>query len=103
MKLIEKLSDMIEDELDGAEEYIKCALKHKSDRRGLADVFYTLSTEEMRHMNALHGEVVKIIEKYRSEKGEPPVEMKAVYDYLHEKQIERAGEIKALQTMYKES
>ena len=102
MKIIENLSDMIAEELDGAEHYIDCALKHKEERRGLADVFYTISTEEMRHVNLLHTEVVKIIEQYRKEKGEPPTSMLAVYDYLHKKQIEKAGEVKAKQMLYKE-
>lgn len=102
MKIIENLSDMIAEELDGAENYIKCALKHKTDNRSLADVFYAISLEEMRHMNMLHGEVAKIIEQYRKTNGEPPASMLAVYNYLHEKQIDKAAEIKAMQAMYKE-
>lgn len=102
MKIIEKLSDMIAEELDGAESYIKCALNHKAYNRSLADVFYTISLEEMKHMNMLHNEVVKIIDQYRKTNGEPPAAMLAVYDYLHNKQIDQAAEIKAMQTMYKE-
>ena len=102
MKIIEKLSDMISEEIEDAEKYIECALNHKDTERSLADVFYTLSTEEMRHMNMLHSEVVKIIDKYRREKGEPPAEMLAVYDYLHKKHIEKSTEVKTMQAMYKE-
>ena len=102
MKIIEKLSDMISEELDDAEKYVMCALKHKDTERGLADTFYTLSNEEMRHVNMLHTEVVKIIEQYKREHGEPPEKMMAVYDYLHEKQIEKAADVKAMQAMYKE-
>ena len=101
MKIIKKLSDQISEELDDSKGYAKCALKHKDENRGLADVYYTLSTEELRHANMLHDEVVKIIEQYRRENGDPPAEMQAVYDYLHEKQIEKAGEVKAMQALYK--
>ena len=102
MKIIKKLSDMISEELKDAEKYVKCALNHKDTEKSLADTFYTLSNEEMRHVNMLHTEVVKIIEQYRREHGNPPESMQAVYDYLHEKQIEHAAEIKAMQAMYKE-
>ena len=56
----------------------------------------------MRHMTLLHGEVAGVIQKYRQEHGEPPAEMKAIYDYLHEKQIKKAAEVKRLQEMYRE-
>ena len=101
MKLIKKLSEMIEDELEGAEEYAKCAIKYKEENPLLAKTFYDISMDEMRHVTLFHGEVVRAIEQYRKEHGEPPAAMQAVYDYLHGKQIEEANEVKNYQMQYK--
>lgn len=101
MKLIEKLSEMIEEEIEDAEKYAKCALKYKDIDSVLAKTFFDLSTDEMRHMNLLHEEVARIIAQYRKEHGEPPTAMQSVYDYLHEKQIEKAKDVRDYQAMYR--
>lgn len=102
MKLIKKMSEMILDEIHNAECYVKKAIEYKEEKPELARMFYNLSADDMSHMNMIHEAVVDIIREYREEHGEPPEAMKAVYDYLHEKQIEEASEVKSLQAMYKE-
>lgn len=102
MKIIKKLSKMIECEIEDSKKYIKCALKYKEERPELSKLFYDLSVDEMEHMNKLHDAVTEIIKEYKEITGEPPATMQAVYDFMHEKQIEEAAEVKTMQVMYKE-
>lgn len=103
MELIEKLLCMIDEELEDAEKYVKCSIKYKDIDGVLAKNFYDLSMEEMQHMNILHEAVVRQITLYKKEHSEPPVAMQAVYDFLHERHIEKAMEVKACQEMYRGS
>lgn len=103
MKAIKELSEMIEDELEGAEHYAKSAILYKTEFPGLADVLYEISNQEMRHVTLLHEEVVKLIKWYRENHGEPPALMQAVYDWQHERQLEESKEVKILQSQYRET
>ncbi len=101
MELIQKLTEMVGDELEDAEKYARCAVRHKDDDPTLAKTFFDLSTDEMRHMTLLHNETVRIIDAYRKEHGEPPASMLAVYDYLHERHMEKAQRVKGFQSLYR--
>ena len=102
MVAIEEASNNISDELGDAGKYAKLALEFKDQYRSLADTYFTLSNEEMRHQQLLHNEVVKLIDEYRRTKGEPPAAMLAVYDYLHKQAIDKAEKVRRYQAMYKD-
>ena len=101
MKLIKELTERIEEEIDGAEEYVKEAIKLKNEHPSLAKTLYDISNQEMSHIDMLHTEVVKLIEEHRRTHGEPPAPMMAVYEYLHERHIDKVNTIKLLQAEYR--
>lgn len=101
MKIIKCLSEKIEEELHDADAYIELAMRWKAENPETADLFYELSTEEMGHVDKLHNDVARVIDEYRREHGEPPKEMMVLYDFLHEKHIGTAMQIKVKQGMYK--
>lgn len=101
MKIIQKITDLIHEEISDAKHYAKLAIEVKEEFPSLAQVFYTLSTQEEGHQAALHSEVVKIIEHYRRTNGQPPAEMLAVYNYLHQQAIDQQAEVRRYQDIYK--
>lgn len=96
MKIIMKLVELIDDELSGAKEYIKLAMRERTEHPGLADCFADLADAEMGHVKALHSETEKLIEAIRQRDGEPPADMLAVYRYEHNKQVKCATKIKQM-------
>lgn len=100
MEIIKSIVTKIDDELEDAEKYIKCAYKVKAEHPQLAEVYYNLSLEEMKHMTLLHDQVVRIINEYKKT-NEVPVGMQTLYDYVHEREIKWAAKIKAKQDAYK--
>lgn len=103
MKIIEDMSNMIEDEIDGMKCYARFAIQIRDDYPEIAERMYKRSLEEKSHADGLHKDVVKIIEKYREEHGDPPADMMAVYNYLHKQHIDRYSEAVAYQNQYKEA
>lgn len=102
MLLIQKISDRIEEEIKDASDYAQMALAEKEAHRWLADSLYGISEDEMKHMGILHDDVVRLINEYRENVGEPPADMLSRYDYLHKRHIKAAKEAKLYQMMYRE-
>ena len=100
MKIIRCLAEKIEDELRDAESYIELAMTWKDEEPETAAVFDELSREEMGHVDKLHADVARLISEYRQEHGDPPKEMMALYNWLHEKHIADAMRIKVKHGMF---
>lgn len=100
MKVIKCMCETIEDTLDMAEDYIKKAIMYKNEYPLAAKAYYNQSIVLMDSLKGLHDGVVGLIEGYRKEKGEPPTPMMAIYDYMHERHINKAAAVRNLQDMY---
>ena len=99
MKIIEKMEDLIDEEIHDVKKYAKLAAEVKAEHPAFAQLFYTISMQEEAHQKALHDEVVKLIEKHRQMHGAPPAAMQAVWDWEHERMVEETAEIKLLLDM----
>ena len=87
---------MMEEEVVDARKYAKCSRKFKETDPELSRTFAQLANEELSHMERLHTQAERIIKQYRESHGDPPAAMMAIYDYLHDKQIEKVAEVKML-------
>lgn len=103
MKLIKMLEEHIGEEIHDTKEYAKMAVEYKDEYPDLAELFYKLSAEEKRHADMLHDMAVNEIEKYRKMRGEPPAEMQAVYNYIHNQHMKKAEKAERYRAMYKEA
>lgn len=100
MKIIKCLSELIEDELDAADHYIQKAVKYKEEFPEVSKTFYNVSITHMDIIKTLHDQVTAIIANYRKDNGEPPAAMMTLYEYLHERHINKATSIRNLQDLY---
>ncbi|MEG2541103.1 MAG: hypothetical protein RSB59_04985 [Clostridia bacterium] len=104
-KIINKLVELISEEIEGAEEYAKLANFYKMDRLELARDFATKAEEELKHALCWHEWVVKEIELKKVElknKGEEvPLKMLVRYEIEHENFIEEYNEVKRELAIYK--
>lgn len=103
MKLIRDLEEYIEEEIHDIKKYAKKAAELKDEYPTLAQLLYNISQQEDGHQAAIHNEVVNIIEEHRRTHGDPPPAMQAVYDYLHQKSVDKLAEARMYQDIYKKS
>lgn len=103
MEIIKRLSKDIEKEIDRAECYAKSALEVKALYPAVAEHYYKAANNAVAEItNNLHTAVVELIDGYRKEKGEPPADMKRMYEILHGMHMEHLAAVKGILTLYKE-
>lgn len=103
MKQIKKIVEYIEEELEGAEDYAKEAVREKDVDKPLADMYYGLAMTEMEHVNALHKQAVRLIDEQKKAGVQVPASMQAVWDWEHGKQVDHSARIKSMLDQYREA
>lgn len=101
MVIIQNISHDIKEKIHDADKDIRKAIDLKYEYPSLANDYYEFSVERMQEAMDLHSEVVKIIDEYRKENGEPPATMSALWDFSHKIIMEEANDVKILQEHYK--
>lgn len=94
-KMFKELAEFVMEELSDAQKYAKKALCLKGENQKLADMFYTLSVEEMSHMSREHVAMKEIA-------ATAPEEYGLAFELVTDHATEWAKEIKVMQDMYRE-
>lgn len=81
--------------------YIKSASKYKTEYPQIANMYYEMSMTEMTHVDKLHNAVVSLINDMKMKGVEVDPKMLAIYEYMHEKAVDKATKIKMMQESYK--
>lgn len=93
MKIIKEIVERIHEELEDSESYAKSALQYKTIDKALSDTYVQLSMQELEHVDKLHMQVARII---KSCTKEVPEGMQAVWNWEHQRMIEKVAKIKIL-------
>lgn len=96
MKEIKMIAEQIRDELDVVEEYAREAARLKDTRSSDASSYADMARQELGHAETLHKMAVRLIDKEMEVGTTVPTAMQAVWDWEHERMIDRMGKVKAL-------
>lgn len=94
MREIEKIVDQIHDEIEGAENYYRCAIDYKETNSTIANTYIDLAQVELTHVDKLHSIVVSLINKAKETRKVIPTGMLEIWDWQHKKIVEEVEELK---------
>lgn len=102
MDKIKDLFELVDDELQDAMKYAKLAMEHKDTDNAMAELFYSLSLEEIKHKQNLYNCAVKAMTTYVEKYPEKEEITKEVFEALNERTIDWENSIRVYQGMYRE-
>jgi ferritin len=99
MHYIKKIVEQLDEEIEGAKEYVEKSLHLKATGNTvLASKYKDMAEDELRHAMIIHDEAVAEIEKL-SKVYTPPAEMMKKWEYEHKEYVERVAWIKQMLAM----
>lgn len=88
--------DQMDEELNDAQKYTKCASATKADMPDVADMYMRMANQEMEHANHLHNAIDKLVRDERV-----PHDLRAVWDWQNQKYMRWAEKIRMKMEMAK--
>jgi hypothetical protein len=99
MRLIDKMIDRIDDELEGAKKYGEMYIEEKAKGNiAKANTYKEMAHDELKHATYLHEMAVKAIEEVR-QYYTPPVAMLEAWEKSHAEFVERTAWVKQMLSM----
>lgn len=95
MRYIGELTDWIEEEIEGAENYAEKYLEFKVNGNPFAGKFKQMAGDELQHAMVIHELATGEIEKMKAVYA-PPVEMQEKWDKCHQKMVKKTEWIKEM-------
>ena len=102
MKKIKCLVENICEEIEDAEKYAKEAMRMKTEDLELSKVYAELARQELGHADTLHNQAVRIIKAHKANGSETPNSMQVIWDWEHEKIVNKTARIKLMLEMIKQ-
>jgi len=85
----ETMLDQLEEELEGAEEYTKCAMATKAEVPDVGDMYMRMANQEMEHANNIHNAIDKLVRDDRV-----PHDLRTVWEWQNKKFMRWAEKIR---------
>lgn len=102
MDTIKKLLDLINDELEDAMTYAEKAVKCKATHPDMAEMFFSLSMDELKHKNMLQNHLQKAVKECAEDCPEKAEAVNMLYDFELDRNISWENSIRQYQAMYRE-
>ena len=101
MERLKLLFSLIDDELADSMKYGEKAMHYKETDPAMAELFYSLSLEELKHKSMLHNQLVKEVNECIENYPDKEESINAVYDVLNEREVEWENSVRTYHSMYR--